>query len=102
MSDLVERLRKACFGHPAARIPWPHYILHEAADRIVALEAENARLREALTPSAATKASYIGEFRFPLETVDGDTPSVTVPWTTIKQIMAAILNRALSKEPANG
>lgn len=48
MNDLVKRLRDVCVGMPA-EIAWPHRILHEAADRIEALEAENARLREALT-----------------------------------------------------
>lgn len=41
MNDLPERLRQMCVGHPNAEIPWPHRILHEAADEIV-------RLREAL------------------------------------------------------
>jgi len=39
MTDLVERIRGACDGHPHAKIEWPHRILHEAADRIEALEA---------------------------------------------------------------
>lgn len=38
--DIVERLREACVGKPA-KIPWPHYLLHEAADEI-------ERLRTAL------------------------------------------------------
>jgi hypothetical protein len=61
-------------------------------------------LREALTPSAATKAAYLGEFKITLHRTDeaGDeyTEDVMVPWTTIKEIMAAILARALSH--ANG
>lgn len=62
MSDLVQRLNGACNGWPHAKIPWPHYLLHEAAarikeleaeahlkaTRITQLEAENKRLREAL------------------------------------------------------
>lgn len=55
-------------------------------------------LREALTPSAETKAAYSGEFHFNTVSVDdnGDDLVVerTVPWTTVKEIMAAILNRA--------
>ena len=39
MNNLVERIRAACDGHPHAKIEWPHRILHEAADRIEALEA---------------------------------------------------------------
>ena len=31
---LVVRLRYACNGHPYAKIPWPHRLLHEAADEI--------------------------------------------------------------------
>lgn len=34
MSDIVERLRDACNGHPYAKIPWPHRVLLEAADEI--------------------------------------------------------------------
>lgn len=33
MVDIVDRLKKACVGRPA-KIPWPHYILHEAVDEI--------------------------------------------------------------------
>ncbi len=32
--DIVKRLRAACNGHPNAKIPWPHRVLHEAADEI--------------------------------------------------------------------
>ena len=39
VATIPERLRAACRGHPAAHIPWPHRLLHEAADRIEALEA---------------------------------------------------------------
>jgi hypothetical protein len=38
---LAERLRASCVGHPHAKIPWPHRLLHEAAD------GEIRRLREA-------------------------------------------------------
>jgi hypothetical protein len=56
--------------------------------------AENRKLREALTPSAETKAAYIGEFKF--TAYEADEAFVTVPWTTIKEIMAAIMKRAES------
>lgn len=67
--------------------------------RVAALEAENEKLREALAPSADTKAAYIGEFSFDHEIYDleKDCPISTriiVPWTTTKEIMAAILRRA--------
>ena len=41
MTDIVEKLKDACNGHPDAVIPWPHRVLHEAADEI-------ERLREAV------------------------------------------------------
>ncbi len=54
-------------------------------------------LCEALTPSAATKAAYIGEFKFWIEMVDEDGNEGyvlhQVPWTTIKDIMKAIRER---------
>lgn len=64
-----------------------------------ALMGENQRLREALTPSGATMAAYIGEFKFNHTVWDPDgeyeiVHSVAVPWTTIKEIMAAIRARA--------
>lgn len=62
------------------------------------IQAEVVRLREALTPSADTKAAYIGEFQFDIMLTDDfgkERPhEVTVPWTTIKEIMAAIAARA--------
>ena len=48
MSDLPERLREACKGHPVAKINWPHRLLHDAADEIERLRAENHRLRTVL------------------------------------------------------
>lgn len=39
-STLVQRLREACKGYRYVKIPWPHRILHEAADRIEELEAQ--------------------------------------------------------------
>lgn len=63
------------------------------------LAAENKRLREALTPSGATKNAYMGEFYFKIDDLDEDgnerRREVMVPWTTIKEIMNAIENRAL-------
>lgn len=71
-------------------------------EKVVAAEASLAAAREALTPSGDTKAEYIGEFQFTvtmMELDDSDEPfecqrAVTVPWTTIKEIMAAISARA--------
>ena len=68
-----------------------------AGMRLVAAE-DYDRLREALTPSAETKAAYMHEFRMTIPGVGDDgaeyTRTVNIPWTTIKEIMAAIRNRA--------
>jgi hypothetical protein len=61
------------------------------------------RYREALTPSAETKAAYIGEFSFKVELahprLGSEFRSIDVPWTTIKEIMAAIRARANLSTP---
>lgn len=63
-----------------------------------ALRAKHVAILEALTPSAETKAAYSGEFHFlecRMDDYGGDfVQKMTVPWTTIKEIMAAILERA--------
>jgi len=73
-------------------------------------------LTEALTPSGETKAAYIGEFTIAVERhvdEDGEVDDeaeghadpyehITVPWTTIKEIMAAIRARAALKGGSNG
>lgn len=74
-------------------------------EAVLARTREIAELREALTPSGATKADYIGEFKF--TAYDADEAEVSVPWPTIKQIMARILARAersvlRAKENPNG
>ena len=71
------------------------YILAAEHDRLMAeKDAEISRLREALTPSAETKAAYWSE-------VECDCPTETwrhyVPWTSIKQIMKMIRARAALK-----
>ena len=75
-----------------------------AAMRAEELEREVERLREALTPSADTKAAYIGEFHFNVIDRDEDGEEVprrvAVPWDTTKEIMAAIAARAaLAQRP---
>jgi hypothetical protein len=74
--------------------------LMKAVAEIDRLEAELQRFRGALTPTAETKAAYIGEFSFTTEEADilcehGETYPVkrTVPWDTIKDIMKAIRTR---------
>jgi hypothetical protein len=44
--SIAERLRAACDGHPAANIPWPHRVLHEAADEIARLELQVKTYRD--------------------------------------------------------
>jgi hypothetical protein len=72
----------------------------EATDMAASyLLAERKRWLDALTPSADTKGAYIGEFSFSEEIFDGETETYitvnrTVPWTTIKEIMAAIRVKA--------
>lgn len=62
-------------------------------------QATIERPSAALTPSADTKAAYIGEFKF-MEVVGFDEDGheiraeITVPWDTTKEIMAAIKARA--------
>lgn len=36
---IAARLRAACNGHPDAKVPWPHRVLHEGADTIDELVA---------------------------------------------------------------
>lgn len=75
---------------------------------VLSLIEEVKRLREALTPSGDTKAAYSGEFKMPVtQTVfdeDGEldevTSALTIEWTAIKEIMAAISARAAP--PAGG
>lgn len=38
MTDIVERLRGNAVGN-SARVPWPHRLLHDAADEITRLRA---------------------------------------------------------------
>ena len=65
--------------------------LHYSDSKIV----NDDKLVEALTPSSKTKAAYIGQFhfntRFEDEYCEEYSQKVIVPWTTTKEIMAAIL-----------
>ena len=67
-------------------------------DELEKAEARVRALEEAVTPSAEPKAAYMGEFEFTIrETTAVDvewTRYVPVPWTTIKEIMKAIRDRA--------
>jgi len=68
VSDLVERLRAACNGHPHAKIAWPHRILHEAADRIEALERERAALRDERDSLIAAAPAQLAALKNAIET----------------------------------
>lgn len=57
--DLIERINAACVGHPHAKIPWPHRLLHECRDRIKALERECAALRGELTQCRKEKNALV-------------------------------------------
>lgn len=96
----IDRLRDLLRDRPNTIL-----IAHEdgkqmrATRALAAAETKLAAMREALEPSGDTKAAYMGEFKISLHRTDeaGDeyTEDVTVPWTTIKEIMAAIKARAL-------
>ena len=60
------------------------------------LRAAVERWEKATTPSADTKAAYMGEFQFEQRYAkDGGGPAlIVVPWTTIKEILAAIRDGA--------
>lgn len=67
-------------------------------EQILSLQARLKMMEEALTPSAETKAAYMGEFTIPWPVVGEDGNEyiirINVPWTTIKELMAAIRARA--------
>ena len=83
-----------------------------AERRAEAAEARVKELEGALTPSAETKAAYMGEFTIAIERVvniddepddeaEGATDPyehISVPWRTIKEIMTAIRALASKKE----
>lgn len=122
--DLVERLRQEAMAseelHPgdseievmrqaASRIEYLEGSLKAVlesrnvavdawVERYTKAEAALDRMTLALTPSSVTKAALLGEFKFFEERFDDKgeayTVDVTVPWTTVKDIMLAIRNLA--------
>lgn len=70
----------------------------EMGEELLAVRRERDALIAALTPSLETKAAYMGEFsfRFPVFDENGRERVMTpnVPWTTIKEIMKAILAKS--------
>ena len=94
---MLEPAAKACTEAAAT--------IQSLTTKIAAMEAREKALREALEPRGDTKAAYMGEFSFTIEDYreneEGEdelySRKVYVPWTTIKEIMAAILARAAPK-----
>jgi len=72
--------------------------VNEARAQCDAALADVERFKNALMPSADTKADYLGEFKFPTKHADKYVEDkelwVYVPWITIKEIMARIFAHA--------
>lgn len=112
--DLIARIREletqiATYKKATSDLSQQHIAEWNRAEAAVAtLTAQVEAMRGALTPSADTKADYIGEFSFDYCTgfdADGNevVSRISVPWTTIKEIMAAIRARAaITTENQNG
>ena len=64
MKDIIERLRVYCHGHPHAKIPWPHRVLHDAAEEINQLRARNERLGEAVEKMRGLAAKQMHKEHF--------------------------------------
>ena len=56
MSDIKAKLLAACKGHPAAEIPWPHRLLHDAIEHI---ESQQANI-DSLTADSYRQAGLLG------------------------------------------
>lgn len=44
--DIIDKLLAACIGYPVTNIPWPHRVLHDAAEEITRLRAELAECKQ--------------------------------------------------------
>lgn len=104
MSKLIELLRETATGADHLFSNTSNELLRSSADALEAQEAQIKALEAALRPSAETKAAYIGEFSFTVSATEVDENgdpyecqnTVTVPWTTTKEIMAAVRDFALT------
>lgn len=108
---LIERLTKKTQAlGPLRAVDVPIIKSDVDALRNLLSDARRAeRLTEALTPSGETKSAYIGEFTFkrtvPLFEGEEDecaadlVEEIGVPWTTVKEIMKAIRERAERAKP---
>lgn len=47
-TSITDELARAAVGHPYAKIPWPHRLLHEAIEHIETLTAERDRYKTVL------------------------------------------------------
>lgn len=105
IDGLVERLRQCGNGVGFLTVDHHRKACREAAaeltrlkSEVEALRAENERVTEALTPSGDTKYAYMGEFSWTDWRTDAKGVEqgyeMVVPWTTIKEIMAAIRARS--------
>lgn len=96
-NEEILNLRAACMDETAGVLQRDEEI-RDLRGKLAAAEARAEAMREAVTPSGSTKAAYLGEFKEDVEERDeeGDfhNRSITVSWTTIKDIMAAITKRA--------
>ena len=72
---------------------WPG-LMHDVASELLAARKKLAELEAALTPSPETEIAYMDEFSFETRQWDPERGEVSVetcvPWTMIKEIMAAI------------
>lgn len=63
--DIVDRINDACVGHPAAKIAWPHRLLHDARDEIVRLRAELSEMEDRWLESEGKASGYRMELDIP-------------------------------------
>lgn len=100
--------KSATFAREANSKPWRTMIndadLTTLLSALATSEARREALEEALTPSADTKAAFIGEFKMQVRVeVDEDGcdvwAAIPIEWTTTKEIMAAIKAYAAALNP---
>lgn len=96
---LVERVREigVAVGHLDRQPGYAQEIL-ALCDENEKLQEENARLREALTPSKETEKAFDRSFNHPFGTRDAlgqvRYRAAYIPWSSVVEIMAAIRKRA--------
>lgn len=102
LTETIRELREFNEWRRGSEAPMPNpKRVGEAIDAVCDAAERAERYERALTPSAETKATYIGEFGFTVELAGEDGPfnrDFQVPWTTIKEIMKAISKEALAPQ----